>query len=69
MLIRVGTRYYFPPVGNTVVDVHQTGDVSAEDEARIDAEAQAVAEVLPNAPTTAPSDGDHAQKRQKTSDS
>ncbi len=69
MLIIVGTRYYFPPVGVTVADAHQTGDVSAEDEARIEAEAKAVAEELPNAPTTAPSDGDHAQKKHKTSDS
>ncbi len=70
MLIIVGgTSYYFPPVDDAIASTHQPADVSAENEARIDAEAKAVAEELPDAPTTAPSEGGHAQKRQKTSDS
>ncbi|KAG7288154.1 hypothetical protein NEMBOFW57_007679 [Staphylotrichum longicolle] len=57
---------YFPPASDD--DKTQTNDeseTSDADEAKLEAEAKAVAQELPSAPTTDPSDDGRARKKQK----
>lgn len=55
-------RLYFPPV---VEDEAGDSDTTRETKARLDAEAEAVANELPSAPTADPSDAGHVGKKQK----
>lgn len=63
-------RLYFPPVTEDETAAgFATGDQeSRETEAKLDAEAEAVAQELPSAPTSDPSDPGHAGKKQKQKD-
>jgi hypothetical protein len=57
-------RLYFPPVAEDESATDHENDTK-ETEAKLTAEAEAVASELPSAPTSDPSDPGHAGKKQK----
>lgn len=60
-------RLYFPPIPEDQPAADHE-DEKREKEAKLEAEAEAVASELPSAPTSDPSDAGHADKRQKHED-
>ena len=60
-------RLYFPPVPDDQLGI-DLQDEKREKEAKLEAEAEAVASELPSAPTADPSDPGHAGKKQKHED-
>lgn len=68
LLTGLDNRLYFPPVleEETTAPTAETDRAAKrETDAQLEAEAEAVANELPSAPTSDPSDAGHAGKKQK----